>query len=149
MEFEQLLPCGFPFFFVGMWVMVSWLIAMIGGWSRLAGHYRASSDFLGQTWNMCSGRMGISNYNGVLTIGANSNGLHLAVLLPFRVGHPPLFIPWEEISTTPVKNFWVAYTELRFAAVPGVTLRLREKFAQRVLAYSSDPFHQRPENDPY
>ena len=39
-----------------------------------------------------------ANYNNCLTIGADPGGLYLSLLVFFRIGHPPLFIPWTEIS---------------------------------------------------
>ncbi len=39
-----------------------------------------------------------ANYNNCLTIGADPSGLYLTLLFLFRIGHPPLFIPWSEIS---------------------------------------------------
>jgi hypothetical protein len=37
-----------------------------------------------------------ANYGGCLTVGSDAAGLYLAVMFLFRVGHPPLFIPWDE-----------------------------------------------------
>lgn len=34
-----------PILFVGIWVFVSYLISVIGGWSVLAKHYPADSSF--------------------------------------------------------------------------------------------------------
>ncbi len=45
-----------------------------------------------------------SHYGNCLTIGADTAGLKLSVLFPFRPGHPPLFIPWSEISVTRRRN---------------------------------------------
>jgi hypothetical protein len=135
-ELEQFIPCLFPFFFVGMWVFVTYLVALIGGWKRLAAHYQSNSDFLGQQWSFSSGRLGVSNYSAALTVGANSSGLYLAVLLPWRPGHPPLFIPWQEINTSTSKSLWGAYVNFTFSRAPDVTLRLRKNLAEKLLAYN-------------
>ena len=53
------------------------------------------------------------SYRNVLTIGANSNGLYLAPTLPvFPLFHPPMFIPWSEISLTSKKTFF--FSGVRF-----------------------------------
>ena len=40
----------------------------------------------------------LTHYNNVLTVGADSEGLFLVPFFLFRVGHPPLFVPWAEIT---------------------------------------------------
>jgi hypothetical protein len=46
-----------------------------------------------------------SHYGNCLTIGADTTGLMLSVLFPYRPGHPPLFIPWGEISLASRRDF--------------------------------------------
>jgi hypothetical protein len=40
------------------------------------------------------------NYHNVAKFGADEGGLYMSVLLPFRVGHAPLFIPWAHIQVS-------------------------------------------------
>src|SRR5260370_20051122 len=47
-----------------------------------------------------------SRYNGCLTVGADSSGLFLVPLFIFRLGHPPLFVPWSEILSQWKKRFF-------------------------------------------
>jgi hypothetical protein len=118
MEIQYLLPFLFPVFFVAMWVFVTFLISRLGGWSRLTPHYQAHFPFSGKRWSMRSGRMGWANYNGCLTVGGNFEGMYLAVFPLFRVGHPPLLIPWDEITTSTSKSFWFTYTDFTFSRAP-------------------------------
>ena len=42
-------------------------------------------------------------YNNILNnrgdpTGLHLSGLHLSLFFPFRVAHPPLFVPWSDIS---------------------------------------------------
>lgn len=63
--------------------------------------------------HMRSGRMRLSaRYSGVLTLGADAEGLYLGVIFLFRVGHPRLFIPWSDVRAEPVKKrlFWTRQT---------------------------------------
>ena len=68
------------------------------GWARLAKYYRYDGTFQGQQWSMQSARISWSGYNGVLTVGANWEGLYLRPMFLFRCGHPPLFFPWYDLS---------------------------------------------------
>ena len=138
MELEKFIPCLFPFFFIALWVIVVFILANLGGWARLAQHYEARATFAGKKWGFKSGRMGIANYNGCLTIGANDEGLYLAVLPLFRVGHPPLFIPWYDITTAKSRKFLFAYVDFKFARNPAITFSLPEKFAETLLSARTD-----------
>jgi hypothetical protein len=40
------------------------------------------------------------NYHNVAKFGADETGLYMSVLLQFRVGHAPVFIPWAEIQVS-------------------------------------------------
>lgn len=134
MNYEALWPGLFPVFFVGLWVFVLFLIARLGGWSRLAEYYQTQTRFEGQIWRFRSGRFRWASYNGCLTLGANDRGLYLAVFPLFRVGHPPLFIPWYDITTEEKKAFLTTYLEFRFAKAPSVTLRIPRSLGDTIVS---------------
>ena len=47
-----------------------------------------------------------ATYNRCINFAVADDGLHIQVFLPFRFGHPPLFIPWNRIvEVTPVNRF--------------------------------------------
>lgn len=90
---------GFALYFVALWILVGYAVAWIGGWRTLAKRYRSVGVFQGERWRFRSGQMRwTAGYSGVLTIGANGAGLYLGVFVFFRAGHPPLFVPWKEVS---------------------------------------------------
>jgi hypothetical protein len=102
----------FPFFFVGMWCFVSLVLSHTGGWHRLAEKFRAFRPAAGRRYWMQSARMGLVNYNSILTIHVSDEGLHLAVWWMFRLSHPALMIPWSEIRNVVVKKFlWMSWVE--------------------------------------
>ncbi len=53
---------------------------------------------------MQGGKLGQVTYSGCLTIHSSAEELHLSVLLPFRPGHPPVFIPWDAVYNATVKK---------------------------------------------
>jgi hypothetical protein len=140
MDFEKLIPCLFPFVFIFMWVGLMVLFSHLGGWARLAQHYQARSPFVGKKWHMRTGHMGWVGYGNCLTIGSNYYGLYLAILPFLRVGHPALFIPWDEISTSKSKWFWLSYLNFTFARTPSVTFGVPERLGNMILAGRSDVF---------
>lgn len=94
---EKLLPFAVLIAFPFMWCAVLWFLAQLGGWSTLAERYRARNENTGKTFHMRSAKFGLVNYSSCLSLTVNESGLRLAVLFPFRIAHPPLFIPWSEI----------------------------------------------------
>lgn len=121
----------FPVLFVGMWLLVSFLLAAIGGWRELAAQYLAKSPFSGTRFHFRSAQLGgYVNYGGCLTLAAGPDGLYLAVLPFFRVGHPPLLIPWSDITAREARSWLFAAIDLQFARVPGASVRLSRRLAQ-------------------
>lgn len=84
-----------PALFLGVPAALSFL----SGWKQLAERFRLESDFQGRLWKGQSGWMrSFGSYNRCLCIGANEQGLYLALDLPFRLFHPPLIVPWNEVA---------------------------------------------------
>ena len=63
-------------------------------------------------------------YRSCLTIGTGVEGLYIAVLFLFRVGHPPLFIPWNDIKIRRKKILGFPLLVLKFARAPAVALTI-------------------------
>ncbi|MCP4427117.1 MAG: hypothetical protein GY803_21735 [Chloroflexi bacterium] len=112
--------------FVTFWAFVVLLTSWIGGWSKLADVYPARIPFNETCWSWQNGRFRWGmGYNGVLKVCADTQALHLSVFVLFRPGHPPLSIPWEDI-TGRKRTFWV---ELRFRRAENLPVRISSKLA--------------------
>jgi len=97
----------FPIFFVAMWLLIFAAISVVGGWHALAERFRSDGSFTGVTWGWQSAYFRYRvHYGGCLIVGSNRDGLYLRILFPFRFMHPPLFIPWREISLT-TSRYWL------------------------------------------
>jgi hypothetical protein len=98
-DFIDKYPLAFLPLFILFWCAVTYLIALLTGWSRLAERFRLSTTFTGPTWNFQTARMRFTaRYGNCLTVGADPTGLEISILFLFRPAHPPLFIPWSEIT---------------------------------------------------
>jgi len=105
-DFLNKYPLAFIPFFIFFWYGVVSLIAVFSGWMMLSRRFRLTSVFTGATWEFRSARMRwTSRYGNCLSIGADPAGLKLSVFFPFRPGHPPLFVPWSEISVARRRDF--------------------------------------------
>ena len=121
-------------FVLALWISVTLLISIIGGWRLLSKAYRTDFPFAGRKMRMKSGRMRWrTNYVASLTIGANPEGLFLGVFPIFRIGHPPLFIPWNDISTED-RNRPVFFPTVKFifSKCPNVYIIFSKKLADRI-----------------
>ena len=124
----------FLLFLLALWIFITLLISIIGGWRLLSKAYRADFSFDGKKLRMKSGGMRWgTNYRACLTIGANREGLFLAVFPILRIGHPPLFIPWNDISTEDGKQL-ISFRTVKFIfrKCPNVHLVFSKKLADRI-----------------
>ena len=131
------------FFFIALWICICQLISTAGGWRILGRDYRAATPFDGKKlWFKSAGMRYWTNYNNCLIVGADKYGLYLAVLPIFRVGHPPLFIPWTEISTEAgSRHLFGNFVKFKFAKQPDVPVIFSEKCAARIFKTRQDSQH--------
>jgi hypothetical protein len=127
---------GFVLYFLVLWGLISYGISWMSGWHRLAQRFRWEQDFDGERWRFQSGSMRLgAHYNGVLTLGANREGIYLAVLFPFRLAHPPLFIPWSEITVSDRRYVLIAGTQFVLGREAQIPLWVYKKTGDRLVAY--------------
>jgi hypothetical protein len=131
---NQNFPVVFPFFFVGMWIIAGYWVALTSGWRLLAKRFRLQGTFTGQKWTMQSARMRwLSQYNNALTVGADSTGLFMATMFLFRTGHPPLFVPWSEITgVREARLLFVKFVEMRLGRVEEIPFRISASLAAKI-----------------
>ena len=133
---NQNFPIFFPFYFLGLWIVVTYWIALTSGWRLLAKRFRFQGIFTGAKWSMQSARMRtMSHYNNALTIGADMTGLYIAPVFFFRIWHPPLFIPWVEITAVrKTQLFFFKFVELRLGRSEEVPFTIRVRLAAEIEA---------------
>lgn len=123
-----LIGVGFPFFFGALWCGVCLLLSGLGGWGRLAEKFAALRPPAGTRFFMQSGKVGVVNYKGCLTVHTSADGLHLAVWPFFRIGHKPLLIPWRDIHNGQVRSVLFSESVAFEVGSPKIaTLRLSKK----------------------
>ncbi len=123
----------FAIFFIVLWIMVHFLISRLTGWARMAGHYPDMGGFSGKKWRFqtITTRRGMG-YRGSVNVGADARGLYLSVFFLFRFGHPPIFVPWRDITITEKKIFKIQLLELRFRKTENLSVRIVAKLGDRL-----------------
>lgn len=123
-----------PFLFAAFWCSIVFVISRISGWSLLARRFRLEFPFTATTWRWQSARMRwLANYNNCLTVGSDPSGLCLSPFFLFRTGHPPLLVPWPEISIyRRRKVVFVTLVELRLGREEQIPFTITETLAERL-----------------
>jgi hypothetical protein len=132
--FEAFSVPAYILFFILLWVGICKIISAAGGWRILAGDYQAISSFDGRKlWFKSVGMRSWTNYSNCITVGANKYGLYLSVLPIFRIGHPPLFFPWTDISTETVnRRLLPDMVKFRFTKQPEVPVIISKRLAAKI-----------------
>ena len=119
-------PLLFLIAFPVFWCGIVWVLAHSGGWARLGQHYATHQTPRGAPFRWQSASVGWVAYNHVLRVDAAHEGLFLSMPWPFRVGHPPLFIPWTAVhDPTEQRMFWLRFVRFTVGSPPLVRMRLR------------------------
>lgn len=96
---------AFPIFFAFLWAVVLKVISVFGGWAGVAEQYPASARPEGVTYSMRSLRLGLlGRYNNCITATLSRGGIYLIPFGPFRLGHPPILIPWSCVEDVEVRR---------------------------------------------
>jgi hypothetical protein len=123
------------------WILFAIPVSYMSGWHHLAKVYRASQPQSGERFRPWAASMRWNvNYNGMLSVAAGPQGLYLSMIFLFRPGHPPLFIPWADISATVERRWWFTLAKLRFKGYDSTFLLIPLKLAQKLSTASGFQF---------
>lgn len=129
--------------------VASWSCSLIGGWAALArefGQGTLSSETCVRRKDFMLGWM---NYSGCVTYCAGPEGLRLTMLWLFRLGHPPVLIPWAAIEQLEPPRGWGPFRSARLtilgssrrwiARIPPSVFELVHRHAAAELQRASTP----------
>jgi hypothetical protein len=123
---------------VAGWIGISWGVGRLSGWARLAHSYRARWPAEGVRIRFQSMRLGrLWGYNQAITWTCGREGLHISTMLVLRVGHPPLFVPWDEVCVC-VDTWRFLFlrgrcVRMRFSACPDVEIVMGQRAGRRLM----------------
>jgi hypothetical protein len=133
----------FPFF----WCFICYLISRFGGWHELAEKFEDNRQHEGQKFYMKSGGLSSgwppASYNNMLNATVTASGFQLKVFPLFRVGHPPLFLPYARISECrAITRFFSRSVEIQVAQIDH-KIYLMGNLGQSILI-EWHKYHKRP-----
>jgi hypothetical protein len=105
MEHLQTSPLLFAFFFVVLWVCVSFVISRMG-WHSFAERYPAQNKPMGAAYNSPSSWFAtiFASYRNVVRVVFTEAGIYFSVMFPFRAFHPPFLVPWASVKRVERKD---------------------------------------------
>ncbi|AGC44643.1 hypothetical protein MYSTI_03331 [Myxococcus stipitatus DSM 14675] len=96
-------------FFVVFFVGMTGLSSLVGGWYRLGRRYATKRALPDTNIRGITVRVGLSNYRGAVTVGADEEGLYLSPMFLMRPFHPPLRIPWAALRARTRRSDWTYF----------------------------------------
>jgi len=130
-------PVAIAIFVIVVWCLTSYLIGLMTGWLALARRFRAQSEPYGDAKSAGPFFYTIymrywTHYSSVIRLTAATDVLYASVLFPFRIGHPPLRIPWNEIRFSQGRRFMSTYVELTLGSEEQIPMRIPVRMARNL-----------------
>ena len=130
-------PYAFPIFFLTLWSGSSFFIGWMSGWFALSRRFTKQSDPYGETRSAGPFFYTVytrfwSHYSSVIRLVATKDALYFSVLFLFRIGHPPLCIPWNEIGIGRTRRFFRHYIVLTLGEQERIPFRISERMARKL-----------------
>ncbi|MFN8348906.1 MAG: hypothetical protein U0X91_28155 [Spirosomataceae bacterium] len=124
----------FLVFFPLLWLGIIYIVSHFSGWHFLAGRYQAEPMKEG-FYRGVYGRIGMANYNGVLRVAFTEKGMYLHVMPLFKIGHPPLLLPWSQLKDwREVHSFFQHAVKCN---IDGISIALPHKYFGTIQSYIS------------
>jgi hypothetical protein len=121
-DFSKYFPILFPFFFVGMWLLVTTSLARKAGWPDLSNRYPNRDEQPVRVLRFQSGWMGGVSMSSILRLEACPSGLRVGILKMFGLFSRDFFVPWNEIRIQRKTRFIWNIVELDLGGVGKLSL---------------------------
>ena len=119
--------------FVVLWCGILKLVGKIGPWYQLAQQFHAIGEPMGTTYRFQSLRFGMkAKYNGVITAIVSPRGLYLRPWFMFRIGHPPILIPWQAVTSLKEGQFILPYGRLTIGPPVNVEMTIGSRLLDAI-----------------
>jgi len=123
----------FLLFFVGLWLTVTTILALLSGWFRLMEQYPDQSIEPILRLRGQSGTMGLGvGMHGILTLSVCPTGLRVGMMRLFGPFCRDFFVPWESIAVIRKTILFWPVAKLQFANPVVGTLRISARSADRI-----------------
>ena len=130
-------PFGIAIGFIALWCAIGYFVSFFTGWLALARRFKKQSEPYGEIrsagpffYTLYMRFWG--HYSSVIRLTAAGDALYASVLFLFRIGHPPLRIPWDEIRFGRTKFFFRTYIVLTLGNEEKIPMRIPLRMARNL-----------------
>ena len=123
--------------FVAFWCAIGYFVSFLTGWLALARRFKKQSEPYGEIrsagpffYTLYMRFWG--HYSSVIRLTAAGDALYASGLFLFRIGHPPLRIPWDEIRFGRTKFFFRTYIVLTLGNEEKIPMRIPLRMARNL-----------------
>jgi hypothetical protein len=128
-------------FFGIFWPIGCAILAKLGGWEAVSKSYPYTGEIpQDNQWSFRSLHIrGIGAYRQAVTVALDTTGIYFEMFLLFRLFHPPIFVPWEDVFISEARIFIFPAIKLSFKKAPNTSFHFyrtvfSKKFIQAILA---------------
>ena len=123
--------------FIAFWCAIGYFVSFLTGWLALARRFKKQSEPYGEIRSAGPFFYTVymrfwGHYSSVIRLTAASDALYVSILFPFRIGHPPLRIPWDEIRFGRTKFFFRTFVVLTLGNQEKIPLRIPLRMARNL-----------------
>ena len=137
-ETSTIFAVMFPVVFIALWLTVTILLGFISGWFALQSRYPDTGEPALFTLRRQAGSMGPGvAMKNVLRLSACPSGLRIGIPRIFGLFQRPFLVPWDEITATPKKTFFVPMARLALGDPRIGTVTIEARSWERLVAHSS------------
>lgn len=127
-----------------VWITISFFLSLAGGWFNLSRRYKSPRTYYEDRYSFQSAAFRyVVSYNRCLTIGGDERGLHMSAMFPFRLCHPPIYIPWEDVTKSRRESRLFGI-RLSFRKTPSVPINLTKFMVQQLEEIRGSKFPHNP-----
>jgi hypothetical protein len=121
----------------GTWCIGTFLGSIGSGWHALTKRFRAEVKSDSQWRSIPPFSFSVrlrkwADYGSIIRIANEEDALFLGVAISYRVGHPPLRIPWTEIKIARTRSFWQRFVLLTLGDQERIPMRISERMARKL-----------------
>lgn len=120
-------PTPLLLLFVAVWVGLCGAFSHFGGWRTLSSIYHDPGAHDGEIVRWASLSIGKGmlpmNYGTCVSVCVSPLGIGLSMLLPLRLFHPPLFIPWSAVASCGHEQLFFVNQTALYLKSPDTRLR--------------------------
>ncbi|MFY1831910.1 hypothetical protein ACN47A_38700 [Myxococcus fulvus] len=118
---------------------VMWVLSWVSGWRGLARNFGTDAGDRPESMQwLRSAQLGWTSYNYCLWMGGDERGLYLRPVLPLRLSHSPLRIPWSEIRAWERKQFLFWSTDTLLLGPTHLRLKVPSSVMESLTPYLKD-----------